>query len=91
MKNKKKILRIILILLILIYAIITIVKQQYTLNQYSASRQKLATQIEEQKEYKEELAKKQESINSEEFIEDQAREKLDMYLPNEKVYMDTGM
>ena len=34
--------------------------------------------------------KKKEDIESNDFIEDMAREKLDMYLPNEKVYMDTG-
>ncbi len=91
MKNKKKIIRNILILLILIYAIITIVRQQNTLSQYEKNSQSLASQIEEQKEYKEQLAKKQEAINSEEVIEELARDKLDMYLPNEKVYMDTGM
>ena len=91
MKNKKKILKNILILVILIYAIITIIRQQNTLNQYENNSQSLASQINEQKEYKEQLAKKQEAINSEEVIEELAREKLDMYLPNEKVYMDTGM
>ncbi len=91
MKSKKKILKNILILVILIYAIITIIRQQNTLNQYENNSQSLASQINEQKEYKEQLAKKQEAINSEEVIEELAREKLDMYLPNEKVYMDTGM
>ena len=43
------------------------------------------------KEYKEELAKKQEDVSSLEFIEQTAREKLDMYYPNEKVYIDNGM
>ena len=28
------------------------------------------------------------NINSKEYIEEVAREKLDMYLPNEKVYID---
>ena len=91
MKSKKKILKNILILVILIYTIITIIRQQNTLNQYENNSQSLASQINEQKEYKEQLAKKQEAINSEEVIEELAREKLDMYLPNEKVYMDTGM
>ena len=44
--------------------------------------------IEEEKQEKEELAKKKEDVNSLEFIEQTAREKLDMYLPNEKVYID---
>ena len=40
---------------------------------------------------KEELAKKKEDVNSLEFIEQTAREKLDMFYPNEKVYIDKGM
>ena len=45
----------------------------------------------QEKETKEELAKKKDDVNSLEFIEQTAREKLDMYYPNEKVYMDQGM
>ena len=38
-----------------------------------------------------ELAKKKEAVNSLDFIEQMAREKLDMYYPNERVYLDSGM
>ena len=34
------------------------------------------------------LCNKKKNINSEEYIEEVAREKLDMYLPNERVYID---
>lgn len=92
MKNsKKKFLRNIILILMLIYVAYTLITQQQTLNKYSNESDTLSAQIEEQQKYKEELAKKKEDINSEEFIEDVAREKLDMYLPNEKVYIDTGM
>lgn len=91
MKNKKKLIRNIIIILALIYAVFTLIKQQNVINQYVSTSRDLASQIEQEKEYKDELAKKQEDINSDEFIEDAAREKLDMYLPNEKVYIDTGM
>lgn len=91
MKNKKKLIRNIIIILALIYAVFTLIKQQNVINQYVSTSRDLASQIEQEKEYKDELAKKQEDINSDEFIEDEAREKLDMYLPNEKVYIDTGM
>ena len=91
MKNKKKLIRNIIIILALIYAVFTLIKQQNVINQYVSTSRDLASQIEQEKEYKDELAKKQEDINSDEFIEDTAREKLDMYLPNEKVYIDTGM
>ena len=91
MKNKKKIIRNIIILLSLIYVAYTLIKQQSVINQYSDTSMDLASQIEQEKDYKDELAKKQESINSNEFIESTAREKLDMYLPNEKDYFNTGM
>ena len=42
----------------------------------------------QEKEKQEELKTTKENINSEEYIEEVAREKLDMYLPNEKVYID---
>ena len=38
--------------------------------------------------YQESLNNKKANINSKEYIEEVAREKLDMYLPNEKVYID---
>ena len=91
MKKNKKILKKILILVLIVYATFTLVKQQQTLNQYEQDRQDLSKQIEEQKEYREELAKKKEDVDSLDFIEQTAREKLDMYYPNEKVYVDTGM
>ena len=58
---------------------------------YNDQNQKLNEQISQEKETKEELAKKKDDVNSLEFIEQTAREKLDMYYPNEKVYMDQGM
>ena len=91
MKSKRKFIRNIILILAIIYVIFTLIKQQQTLNQYAKNSEDLSNQIEEQQNYKEELAKKQSDINSEEYIEETAREKLDMYLPNEKVYIDTGM
>ena len=49
------------------------------------------TFINEQTDYNKELAATKDNVNSEEFIEEMAREKLDMYLPTERVYVDTGM
>lgn len=91
MKKNKKIYKSLLILGIAIYVIFTLVNQQKTLNQYNQDSSKLATQIEEEKENKEELAKKKDDVTSLDFIEQMAREKLDMYYPNERVYMDRGM
>lgn len=91
MKNNKKIYKKLLILAICIYTIFTLINQQKTINQYNQESQQLSQKIEEEKENKEELAKKKDDVNSLEFIEQMAREKLDMYYPNERVYVDRGM
>ena len=91
MKKNKKIYIKLLIFIISLYAIFTLISQQNTLNQYSINSQELSQKIEEEKQEKEELAKKKEDVNSLEFIEQTAREKLDMFYPNEKVYIDKGM
>lgn len=91
MKKNQKIGKKLLILGISIYVIFTLVNQQKTLNQYIDNSNQLNAQIEEQQRYKEELAKKKENVTSLDYIEQTAREKLDMYYPNEKVYVDRGM
>ena len=89
--KKKKIYRKLLIIVVLIYATFTLIKQQKTLNQYSENSRELTIKIEEKKAYKEELLAEKENVDSKEFIEKMAREKLDMYYPNEKIYVDKGM
>lgn len=88
--KKNKIVRNIIIFIILIYVIFTLINQQKILNQYSESTQELAQSVEEEKQNRDELSKKKEDVNSLEFIEEMAREKLDMYHPNEKVFIDQG-
>ena len=89
MKKNKKIYTKLLIFIISAYAIFTLINQQNTLKQYNKDSQELSQKIEEEKTEKEELAKKKDDVNSLEFIEQTA--KLDMYYPNEKVYIDKGM
>ncbi len=91
MKKNRKIYKKILLIAIAIYVIFTLANQQKTLNLYSKNAKELASQIEEQEEYKEELSKRKDDVNSLEFIEQTAREKLDMYYPNERVYIDKGI
>lgn len=91
MKKNKKLYKKLIVVAIAIYAIFTLVNQQKTLNEYNKNSEELSQQIEEQEEYKEELAKKKEDVTSLDFIEQTAREKLDMYYPNEKIFVDMGM
>ena len=82
-----KLMNLILILFIF-YSIFTFINQQRKLNSYNKDISYYSAQIEELKEQKDELVATQENVNSEEYIEKVAREKLDMYLPNETVYVD---
>lgn len=89
--KKKKLYKKLLILLVLIYAIFTLVNQQKVINQYTSNSKELASKIEEQETTNKQLVAEKENVNSKEYIEQMAREKLDMYYPNEKVYMDKGL
>lgn len=89
--KKKKLLKRLIILLIAIYVIFTLVNQQKTLNQYSQNSEELNTQIAEAEEEKEELTKQKDNVDSLEFIEKTARDMLDMYYPNERVYINQGI
>lgn len=89
--KKKKIFVRLLIVIVGIYTIFTIFNQQKTLNQYSAESEDLSQQIAKEKETNKELNDQKDNVDSLDFIEQMAREKLDMYYPNEKVYIDQGM
>ena len=88
---KKKLSKKLLILLVLIYVVFTFISQQKVLNQYNANSKELASQIKEQESKKKDLIAEKDNVNSKEYIEQTAREKLDMYYPNEKIYIDKGM
>ena len=87
-EKNKLILKRILFVVIAIYTLYTFFAQQKTLNAYKADEERYEEQIIAEQERKEELNQTKENINSKEYIEEIARDKLDMYLPNEKIYID---
>lgn len=91
MKKKTNLYKKIIVICVVAYVSFTLINQQKTLNQYEQDRKELCEQIEEEKQYKQELAIKKENVNSLEFIEKMAREKLEMYYPNERVYVNKGI
>lgn len=91
MKKNNKIIRNLLIIAIVIYIAYVFINQQKTLNQYSKNTEELNQQIASEEATHEDLKQQKDNVNSLEFIEEMAREKLDMYYPNERVYMDQGM
>ena len=81
--NLKKIYKHILIIIFITYVAYTFVMQQKTLNLY---KEEIEIATDEQ----EKLKETKKNINSDKYIEQIAREKLNMYLPNERVYIDIG-
>ena len=79
MKKLKLIIINVFLVILICYATFTVINQQ-----------ELEEQIKEENETKEQLMANKDNVNSLEFIEKNAREYLDMYLPNEKVYIDQG-
>lgn len=90
MRNQKmkNLLKKVLILIFIIYFIYTIISQQKTLNAYAQEKERVNDQIDVAEETQAELMEMKENINSDEYIEQIAREKLEMYYPNERVYID---
>ena len=88
--NFKKIYKKLFIIAFAVYVIYTFFMQQQTLNEYIAEEKKYTHQIEEAKKEQAELVELKNNLNSDAYIEQMAREKLDMYLPNERVYIDIG-
>ena len=88
MKNIKGIIKKILIACILIYTAITFINQQKILSTYASNKVEIEKKLEEAKKHQEQLKNTKENVNSDEYIEQVAREKLDMYLPYERVYVN---
>ena len=88
--NIKKLLKKLLLVAFVTYVTITLVNQQKVLNTYKTNIASVEEEIEEATEYKESLISMKENAHSLEYIEKIAREKLNMYMPNEKVYIDVG-
>ncbi len=84
----KKIYKKIIIIAIMIYFVGVLISQQTTLNTYKSAETDYKQQLEDATETKEALIKTKQSVSSLDYIEEVAREKLDMYLPNERVYVD---
>ena len=86
-KSKNKITYLIFFIL-LIYVIIHLINVYKILDSYNAEITYYEEKIESLKQKQEELKAIQSNVNSPEYIEQMARENLDMYYSNEKVYID---
>ncbi len=80
----------ILAIVFFVYAITIFINQQTKINAYKETQAYYQEKTDEAVEYQDSLKSLKENIDSPEYIEELAREKLDMYLPNERVYIDVG-
>ena len=87
MKNRKTYKKL-FVLAFIIYFVYTLIMQQKTLNSYATEQDKYNEDIEVAEEEQNKLQEMKNNINSDEYIEQIAREKLGMYYPNERVYID---
>ena len=83
-----KVLVAVLIAVLVIYSSSILIKQEKELNKITAEITEYEKLIDKAMMKTEELKETKNNINSLEYIEKIAREKLNMYLPNEKVYID---
>ena len=79
----------------LIVWVVMLIKQQISYLEYKEELKELTARIEvsedELNQNKQDLEQKKKDTESLEYIEKLAREKLGMYLPNERVYVDSNM
>ena len=90
MKLIKKHYKLVLLCIAVAYVISVVISQQKMLNSYNKEIKVLQTQISKEEENRESLDEIKDNIDSLSYIEQIAREKLGMYLPNERVYIDIG-
>ena len=84
------ILKNVIVIVTIIYVVTSFANQQKILNTYASNSKSLDEQIGKAEQYQAELNDVKNNVNSHEYIEQIAREKLDMYLPNERVYVDNS-
>ena len=82
-------------LIALIIWIVMLIKQQLNISQYQYEIKELSSKIDvaenELNQNKQDLEQEKKNTDSLEYIEKLAREKLGMYLQNERVYIDSNM
>ena len=84
--NNKKLIKNIFLICILIYAFVVLFNQQKTIISYKNQQKYYSDKINVAKQYNKTLNSTKDNLNSDTYIETTAREKLDMYYSNERIY-----
>ena len=88
MKKKVNPISFLVILFLIVYSGIVFVKQEVEINKYKKEKQVYLEQIAMAKQKNVDYRKYSEYVNTDEYIEKIAREKLRMLLPEEKLYIE---
>ena len=86
--KSKKLYKKILLMSVIIYITYVFISQQRVLDSYRTAETYYTRQIEAKTVHRDSLIKTRANIDSKEYIEAMAREKLDMFLPNERIYVN---
>lgn len=89
-KRKKSKLGLVVLMVIFIYFAYTAVGQQKILYMKDAELKKVQSKIDEETEENQKLKEQQKALDSDEYVEKIAREKLGMVKTGERVYYDIG-
>lgn len=88
--SKKKKLIFVIVSLFLVYFTVTFIDQQKLLDSKSNQIKDIEEKIANEQKVNEELNRQKEIINSDEYVEKVAREKLGMVKGGEKIFIDTN-
>lgn len=88
--GKSKLIKVLIVVILLAYALVTFTNQQKKIKSYANTKKYYQSKIDEQKKYNTMLIETKDNLNSDEYVEKIAREKLDMYYPNEVIYIDVA-
>lgn len=90
MKNifKNKFVKNTCLIVFVIYISVIMINQQKTISSYNSQQEYYEAKIKDAQLYNQTLISEKSNLNSDEYIEKIAREKLDMYSENERVYID---
>lgn len=85
---KHNLMKKIFLIVCIVYVAIIFINQQKTINSYNSQQEYYTAKIKSAEEYNASLVTEKSNLNSEDYIEKIAREKLNMYAENERVYID---
>lgn len=90
-KALKRLLKTIIVIALLLYCGIVFAKQEISFQKYDNELKDYQTEISEEAIKHEQLLSIKEQITTKEYIEEVAREKLGLVMPNEIVFIDASL